>query len=64
MNYQDAWTELKERVLRAETSLLNLRNCGGSPRTEQKRIDAKLEGLRIVKEYMREMECIGLSDNA
>lgn len=64
MNYKDAWTELKDRITQAETSLLNVRNCGGASCSEQKRIDTKLEGLRITKEYMREMECIGLSDNA
>lgn len=63
MNYKDAWTELKERVGKAETDLLCIRNSGGASPTEKKRIDAKIEGLRIAKEYIREMECIGLSED-
>lgn len=63
MNYKDAWVELKDRIAQAETSLLVTRNCDGAPQVEKSRIDAKLEGLRIAKEYMRELESVALLEN-
>lgn len=54
-SYKETWDELKTR-LDAETSLLVLRNRGGVPVAEKKRYDAKLEGLRIAREYIREVD--------
>lgn len=54
--YRDAWIELKTRLSDAETSLLVLRNRGGVPTAEKKRYDAKIEGLRVAREYIRELE--------
>lgn len=64
MNYNDAWNELKDRIAQAETSLLVTRNRGGAPQAEKMRIDAKLEGLRVAKEYMRQIDCVALSEKS
>lgn len=56
ITYKEAWDELKARLSDAETSLLVLRNRGGVSAAEKKRYDAKLEGLRIAREYIREVE--------
>ena len=55
-SYKEAWDELKTRLADAETRLLVLRNRGGVPVAEKKRYDAKLEGLRIAREYIREVD--------
>ena len=55
-SYKEAWDELKTRLADAEISLLVLRNRGGVPVAEKKRYDAKLEGLRIAREYIREVD--------
>lgn len=55
-SYKEAWDELKTRLADAETSLLVLRNRGGVSNAEKKRYDAKLEGLRIAREYIREVD--------
>lgn len=54
--FEEAWLELKHRLNDAETSLLVVRNRGGAMPSEKRRIDAKLEGLRLAIEYMRELE--------
>lgn len=56
LTYKEAWGELKTRLADAETSLLVLRNRGGISASEKKRYDAKLEGLRIAREYIRETD--------
>lgn len=56
LTYKEAWDELKTRLTDAETSLLVLRNRGGVSAAEKKRYDAKLEGLRIAREYIREVD--------
>lgn len=56
LTYKEAWDELKTRLADAETSLLVLRNRGGVPSAEKKRYDAKLEGLRIAREYIWEVD--------
>lgn len=56
LTYKEAWDELKTRLVDAETSLLVLRNRGGVSNAEKKRYDAKLEGLRIAREYVREVD--------
>lgn len=56
LTYKEAWNELKTRLADAETSLLVLRNRGGVSNAEKKRYDAKLEGLRIAREYIREVD--------
>ena len=56
LTYKEAWDELKTRLADAETSLLVLRNRGGVPSAEKKRYDATLEGLRIAREYIREVD--------
>ena len=53
---KEAWDELKTRLADAETRLLVLRNRGGVPSAEKKRYDAKLEGLRIAREYIWEAD--------
>ena len=56
LTYKEAWDELKTRLADAETSLLVLRNRAGVSNAEKKRYDAKLEGLRIAREYIREVD--------
>ena len=56
LTYKEAWDGLKTRLADAETSLLVLRNRGGVSNAEKKRYDAKLEGLRIAREYIREVD--------
>lgn len=56
LTYKEAWDELKTRLADAETSLLVLRNRGGVSNAEKNRYDAKLEGLRIAREYIREVD--------
>lgn len=56
LTYKEAWDELKTRLADAETSLLVLRNRGGVSNAEKKRYDAKLEGLRIAREYIWEVD--------
>ena len=56
LTYKEAWDELKTRLADAETSLLVLRNRGGVSNAEKTRYDAKLEGLRIAREYVREVD--------
>lgn len=56
LTYKEAWDELKTRLADAETSLLVLRNRDGVSNAEKKRYDAKLEGLRIAREYIREVD--------
>ena len=55
-SYKEAWEELKTRLADAETNLLVLRNCGGVSNAEKKRYDAKLDGLRIARAYIREVD--------
>lgn len=56
MTNTEKWIELKDRLEKAELEMLCIRNSEKCPESEVKRIDTKLQGLRIALEYMHELE--------
>ncbi len=56
MNYKEKWSELKERLKKAEMELLRMISKTRHNALEEKRINAKMQGLRIAIEYMEELD--------
>ena len=56
MSYKELWTELKERLEKAELELLEITNNPKTATDEKQRVTHKLQGLRIAQEYMHEMK--------
>lgn len=54
--YKEAFQELKERLNKAEAELIQLRDAQTGTDAEYKRLNAKLSGLRIAIQYIRELE--------
>ncbi|MCJ7837462.1 hypothetical protein MUB23_18955 [Cuneatibacter sp. NSJ-177] len=56
MNYKEKWSELKERLKKAEMELLRMISKTRHNELEEKRLNAKMQGLRIAIEYMEELD--------
>ena len=56
MNYKEKWSELRERLEKAEMELLRMIRKTRHNALEEKRLNDKMRGLRIAIEYMEELD--------